>query len=336
MKRFSLSPRKRGSILILVAAALGAVLGASALAVDYGRLVLHRWKVQAAVDAAALGGAQELVCLPGQTGPDYAEAAQVAETLSSGNMAGEYTVSFPDSRTCRVEGGRDMSTFFASLVGISEVRISARASAGLSPAGSGTGIRPFAVEEPLAGFLFGEIYLLKLGPKGDEDDPGTEYAHNGNFHAVAIGGTGSNIYRDNIKYGSDVTLSVGDWLDTEPGNMSGPTDQGVDYILQQEIIEEGVDYILDQDVIAWEWYVNNPDALRESPRLITIPVIGDWSGVYGRSSVQVVAFANFFLEGVGGSGKDCEVYGRFVERVVPGSHGTATTDLGAYSVRLIE
>lgn len=341
MKALSISisrnpQKRRGSILILFAATLGVVIGASALAVDYGRLVMYRWKLQAAVDAGALGGAQDLVRVPGETGPDYEAALGVAQAVGSSNTPAEYTISFPYVQACRVTGVVTLKTFFASLVGIPSVTVSAEATARLLPVGAGKGIRPFGVEEPLAGFDYGETYLLKLGPRDEDGDPETGYAHHGNFHAVAIGGTGANIYRNNIKFGSDAVVNVGDWIDSEPGNMSGPTDQGVDYILQQEIIEEGVDYIMDQDHIAWEWYVNNPAALRESPRLITIPVIGDWSGVYGRSLVEVVGFANFFLEGVGGSGQDCQVYGRFVEKVVPDAAGGGTVDYGAYAVRLVE
>lgn len=337
MRKSPFFRKRSGNVLVVFATGLVVLLGLAALSVDYANFVVRRWKVQAAVDAAALGGAYELLDLVGAEVTDYTPAENVANVLAASNIGASYSVSFPSSKTCQVVGSLTSNTYFAAVLGIRQVTVSARALASISPVSGGTGIRPFGVEEPIDSFVFGETYLLKLGPQDENDDgSGDGYAHHGNFHAVAIGGTGSNVYRDNVKYGSDEVVRVGDWLPTEPGNMTGPTDQGVDYILQQEIIEEGVDYIMNQDQISWEWYRDHPEALEGSPRVITIPVIGDWAGVYGRSDVQVVGFANFFLEGTEGTGVDCRVTGRFIKSVVPGAYGGGNHGYGAYMVRLVQ
>lgn len=333
--KFKPGHKRRGGIIPLFAVALGVLMVTLSLTVDYGHLVVCRWKLQTAVDAGALAGGRELVSPAGTF--QYTDAERTALEIAAHNIQAGYSVNFPSDKSCVMNGELSVPLLLGSFFGYDHVTVSARASAELSGITASSGIRPFGMEDPTTPFIFGEAYLLKLGPHDDNDDgEGDGYTHHGNFHAVAIGGTGGSNYRNNIKYGSDERINVGDWIDTEPGNMAGPTDQGVDYILQQEIIEEGVEYIMDQDQIAWEWYAAHPAILEVSPRLVTVPVIGDWSGVYGRSEVQVVGFASFFLEGTEGKGKDCRVVGRFVESFVPGATGGGGAGYGAYTVRLIE
>jgi hypothetical protein len=50
--------------------------------------------------------------------------------------------------------------------------------------------------------------------------------------------------------------------------------------------------------------------------------------------VEITGFAAFFLDGVGGSGNDNYVLGRFVKMVVSGESGGGT-DYGAYAVKLL-
>src|SRR5690606_28824307 len=50
----------------------------------------------------------------------------------------------------------------------------------------------------------------------------------GNFGALRLNGSGGNVYRNNISGAScDVNIAIGQALDTEPGGMTGPTQQGV-------------------------------------------------------------------------------------------------------------
>ena len=102
-------------------------------------------------------------------------------------------------------------------------------------------------------------------------------------------------------------------VDPKPGNISGPTTQGVNYRIQKdpaatfETVQSG------------------------SPRIIVIPiVIGD---PQGRDTVEIAGFAAFFLEGVGGSGTENYVVGKFMREVLGGEIGVGT-DFGAYGARL--
>lgn len=100
--------------------------------------------------------------------------------------------------------------------------IDAAALAAVFPITGASGVRPLAVEK--FDFQFGTEYVLKQGAGG---------SYNGNFGAVALGGKGANNYRNNIKYGYGGLLRIGDWVSTEPGNMSGPTQESIDYLMNQ-------------------------------------------------------------------------------------------------------
>lgn len=329
--------RSRGAVLVWVAGSLVVLLGAGALSLDYGRLVLSRWRLQAAADAGSLGGAWELGNAMVDQGIREGAAVQVATSIASENRnEGSYSVTFPDTKTCHVLGQENVSMTFARILGFESSTVQAEASARLSAASSVKGLRPLGIQEPESGFVFGEQYLLKIGPHDPTNPDETGYQHFGNFHALAFGGNGANNFREKLKYGYDAIVTENMMVATEPGNMSGPTEDGIDYIIALEIIKEGVDYILDQDGhISWDWYVTHLDELYESPRLITLPVVAEWD-VHGRKQVRVIGFANFFLEGVEGTGKDSRVIGRFVEQVIPDSAGGGSGSFGGYSVKLIQ
>jgi hypothetical protein len=68
----------------------------------------------------------------------------------------------------------------------------------------------------------------------------------------------------------------------------------------------------------------------DCPRVMIVPMVRPVSS----GEVEITGFAAFFLEGVGGSGNDNYVLGRFVKMVVSGESGGGT-DYGAYAVKLL-
>lgn len=100
--------------------------------------------------------------------------------------------------------------------------------------------------------------------------------------------------------------------------MSGPTSTGVNYRVAQD---PSSTYLTVQP---------------GSERLVVIPVI-DSLDVKGRKGVTIVGFAVFFLEGVGGSGKNNYVTGRFMKMAVVGdvNKDPNASSYGAYSAVLI-
>lgn len=127
-------------------------------------------------------------------------------------------------------------------------------------------------------FIVGTKYTLKVG--------GGSGSH-GNYHALAVGGQGGANYLDKLKYGYDGELRIGDMVTTEPGNMSGPTNNGINYRISGHEDE------------TYTTYAPN------SPRVVTVPIIAYLP--HGRDNVPIVGFSKFFLEEVGGHGQNCYV-----------------------------
>ena len=200
---------------------------------------------------------------------------------------------------------RNVPLYFAKVLGLASSQVTATATAEVKTYTGGTnGIVPFGIVKQ--NFVFGQTYNLKLGG-GD--------GYNGNFQALALGGSGASTYTDNIKYGYKGTFKIGDWILTETGNMSGPTAAGVSYRI-------GLDPASTFDNVA-----------SNSSRLIIVPVLESLL-VDGRSDVLVVGFAAFFLEGSGGGGNNSYVYGKFREKVTPGESSNGVPYYGLSVVTL--
>jgi len=156
-------------------------------------------------------------------------------------------------------------------------------------------------------FEYGVPYELKVaGGTG-------EY---GNFQALALGvidhsecghaddvtnDPGGDDYRENIVGNDDIHVHLLDIIDTEPGNMTGPTKQGINERLTPPLmtLEE------------WE-AAGRPD----TKQVCIVPIVELIEEITGRSRVQVVSFATFFLESTL-EGNDT-VRGRFIEWTAPG------------------
>lgn len=295
---------RKGAVVVLMAAAVVGLTGMAALAVDAGMLYLNRYQLANAADAAALAGAQEL---PGRPEQAVSTASSIAAANSKPGPTPDNVqpVLSKNNTAITVTINRNVPLFFARVLGLNSSMVSATATAEVKTYTGGTnGIVPFGIVKQ--NFVFGQTYQLKLGG-GD--------GYNGNFQALALGGSGASTYTNNIKYGYKGTFKIGDWIFTETGNMSGPTASGVSYRI-------GLDPAST---------FNNVSA--NSSRIIIVPVL-DSLLVSGRSDVLVVGFAAFFLEGSGGGGNNSYVYGKFREMVVPGESNNAATYYGLSVVTL--
>jgi hypothetical protein len=118
------------------------------------------------------------------------------------------------------------------------------------------------------------------------------------------GSTGATDYRNNIDTCNTTVLKKGDWLTPEPGNMVGPTSQGVG------------DLVAKDPGAYWDTSCNNGQGCVKgsafpngsSPRIGRVPLYdptiygqGQQSGKSG-PQLQVVNFLGFFIEQVDGGG----------------------------------
>lgn len=172
---------------------------------------------------------------------------------------------------------------------------------------------------------------LELTLKADNDSKPTP----GQYHAIDLPPlnrgtpiTGADEYRRNIMDCNVASVWPGDHLQLEPGNMTGPTAQGM-----RELIAKDPDAYWDPITQS----VQDSD-FEVSPRIVLIPVHDPRIPIEsGRNYVQVVKIVAFFMERM--TGND-EVKGRFLkvrnpgEPCVAGSGGSGATSF-TYSLSLI-
>jgi hypothetical protein len=153
----------------------------------------------------------------------------------------------------------------------------------------------------------------------------------GNFGALRIDGSGANVYRNAIKYGAETYVCARDapgcasyHLNTEPGNMVGPTRQGVDYLIDNTPAGCSAfeDAVIGGDVrpACNPW---SSSYTADGTRIIVVPVVdGLWQGG-GVNTVVVLRFALVFLEGYQGrcTGNDCQITARLIKTslYIPGA-----------------
>jgi hypothetical protein len=118
--------------------------------------------------------------------------------------------------------------------------------------------------------------------------------------------TGANWYRQWIAECEPYLVGIGDRLQIEPGNMVGPTDQGIDELIA-----------LDPNA-QWDSTTNTVtgSAYGKSPRIALVPLFDPTLAPgSGRDWVTVMQVAAFFIEDTGPGG---EVTGRFLDYAAPG------------------
>jgi Flp pilus assembly protein TadG len=295
---------ERGSILVIVAAAMVAIFGLAALGTDIGVIFVERQRLSAAADAAALSGAQ---LLPGDVDGAVATAREVLAKNGIDPTRAEVTVA-EDRRHLTVNLSRTVSMTFARVIGMTQVEVPGSATVEVANLSGYSGAAPLGV--PRADWQIGEQVYLKVDPDEGSISPG-------NYQALALGKNGASAYEQNLMYGYDGWIRIGDWLDTEPGNMAGPTARAVRYRISQD-----------------------PDSTyltvkRNSPRLIVVPILEDFN-VNGKGQVHVVGFGLFFLENAYDSGKNKgQVVGRFLRFYTEGEGSLSAPDFGAYTTKLI-
>lgn len=295
---------QRGSITLVVLLLITFLIGITAMVVDIGLILVEQQKLSDALDSAALAGAQDLT-----NSPEQAESKAIEYATLNG-VSNPMVIIDDHNKEITVSGQKEVPYHFAKVLGFNSKTISASSKAKVKPLSGGTGFVPLGIVEQE--FQYGEIYRLKLG-SGDSEG--------GNFGALALGGQGSADYLKSMKYGYGGNLSIGMTVPTEPGNMSGPTEDGLEY----RINADAGNYLCG----------NYQTVSRDCNRVVYLPIIGD-SALSGRDDVTIVGFAAFYLEDVSGSGNESIIEGRFMETVFPGDWGDSWDNYyGLSAVKLV-
>ncbi len=206
---------RRGAILILVAVALVAVVGLLVLVIDHGDIQHRKRMAQAAADAGARAGANEVF----RNRPaGEIEPAVLKETARNGFTHGvdatvtvtypTTSVNSPGSNHVRVQVERIVSTNFASIFGIASSTIRAQAVAGVGSANTAC----LTITEPIAAnALYVKSGFLTAVDCGI-------FVNSSNANAIAIPARGAI---------TAPSVAVVGGPTSQPGGLNGPYASGV-------------------------------------------------------------------------------------------------------------
>ncbi len=273
----------KGIAAIFVGIALVAIVGILAYVIDTGSIYAARRSIQVAADAAALAGAQELPENPNvaiQVALDYVEM----QGLSTNSTDVSIEKTYVSNDTIKVTvSDTDKKTFFAGIFGINNVNVGATATAMIGSPSEITGVVPWAVLQGT--YTPGVEYNLKYG----SPDLGP-----GNFGAVSIDGRGASTYRHCIEYGSTTPLHIGSIIETEPGNMTGPTSQGTSARIYDHPNNQFDTFNQLTEHVGIVYKLVDPDS-----QYIIVPIVDHFPN--GRKEITVVGFLKFVITYLNGS-----------------------------------
>jgi hypothetical protein len=247
--------REHGYVAVSVALTIVLLCAFAALAVDVGVLFAARTAAQRAADAGALAGAFTFVSQPQAPQPDRAREHALATALANGVL--ENTLTAPEvnvqvdvaNRRVIVDVQHRRGTFFARAFGRALADIAVRGVAEAAPTSTGAGcVKPWFVPNTIysalppcdacaAGEVFigadGQVTQFALNLTGAQFTikPGNPAAalNPGQFYAIRMpDSAGGADYRTNIATCSPQSVYCGEIYGVEPGNMIGPTLQGVE------------------------------------------------------------------------------------------------------------
>ncbi|WP_010647764.1 pilus assembly protein TadG-related protein [Oceanobacillus massiliensis] len=300
--RRMLGKNEDGNAIILVALAMGAMLAMIGLVIDGGNLFVSQSHLQKTANAAALSGAQEIVnsqAAVDEVVNEILDSHHELESLSQASIEG--------NNKLHIELTKDIPLFFASLFGVESIPITVNAKAGLVPIGEAKGAVPLGIHESVQ-LVYGQTYELKV-------DAGDSVS--GNFGVLALDGPGAKAYRETLTYGFDENLNVGDIINTQTGNIAGPTRDGINYRIANCPNPNG-DY-----------------EQRDCERIMLVIVYKPHETKNNKmNSVEVTGFAYFYVTQQMGQ-NDASVKGIFIKRTGPGMNGEGNPlDRGAYAIKL--
>ncbi|CEG28320.1 pilus assembly protein TadG-related protein [Bacillus sp. B-jedd] len=296
-----------GNVLVIVAVFMIALFGFTAMVVDAGGLFLEKSKLQKALDAAVLAGAQDLIS-------SETKAKQTAMLIADKN---NFKLTTSDLKTGPdyIQATKTISKglTFAKILGInsSEVKAFSKAIVGGSLISS-KGVVPVGVLSKE--YKANGKYIMHFQP-GNPDNA----AKSGNFGFLDLTEEKGNNLKNEIINGAELKVS---------DDMHSWTQTG----LQWGNVKAGFEARISADKNAGRTYCENASTADDScKRVIIVPMVEDFDGASGTSEVKIVGFAMFWIESV----DKHAITGQFIKEISIGEFGTGK-DFGIYKVSLIE
>ena len=318
-----------GSVSMIAALFMAVLIGIAGFTLDKGVYYSEGSKLQNSLDSAVLAASMELPASSVHSS-NWTLAENKAISYVSLNKF-EITrddlepIYQNDNPLNQVIGIRATKTVtinynFIKVLGINSGTVTRTSSAGLSPVGGVKGVVPLCISASglssaiASGVIEGLIIKCSTDSALIGIDPHTA---SGWFGAVRIDGSGASQFSTLLANGYSGILTVGQVLDMESGNMSGPTMDG--FTTRVSRCTEGC---------------TADSYLPDCPRLVYVPVIDVLPG----KQVKIVAFAAFFLESCGGSGNNSYIKATYMEGISMSSSaaGKSGQDFGLYVNKLLD
>lgn len=348
---------EKGASMIMVAIAMVVILGFAVVTIDLSLLQMARIQLQNAADAAALAGALALAT-SAHLDSAMAEAIRVAglnvaiQDVQRPVIIDDADITIGHGLYIRVTTHRTIDTddpvilYFSRVLGDSLGEVTATATAEYSWVCGTDCLRPFCppdrwddadsnglwdpgefYDPEITGYRtpddIGAQVILRLNDPGDSPRMGWFYA----VRFGPVGGdtiyTGANWYQQWIEGCEPFVVEIGDQLQMEPGNMEGPTNDGLESLINQ-----------DPDAY-WDNGVVKNSRFPISPRIIKTcafdPTLGVHNCAPGVDCVTVSKIMVLFVEQCDGA----EVVGRFMTTATQGTTDPNCPGRFLYKVALV-
>lgn len=294
---------ERGSSLVLVGLAFMGLVLMTGLVLDAGVLYMEKRNLQKTANAAALSGAQELT-----TDEESVQKIvnDIVEYHEEKNSLEKTNIQLNDRLDVYMT--KNVALTFSSLFGKDSTEVKVRAAAHLANMGKASGAAPLGIDDSVSLEYYKE-YKLKVDQTESEQ---------GYFGILALGGPGAATYEDNLRYGYQDSLKLGDVIDTQTGNIAGKTRQVI-----QEKMKDNCNYTPGGSID------------RDCKRVLLIPVYKPYNHESGKQlkQVQVTGFAYFYITDPM-SNKDKSITGMFIKRAGKGVYDEDAPNKGAFAIRL--
>jgi hypothetical protein len=336
LRSISTSRRRdqRGVLIIWLALFLLLLLGFIALGMDVAKAIATKTQLQNAADAAALAGAAAINPQTGLIIED--QAINQAVNVGGQNKAFEdvptAVVIDPNDITfsgdtmitvwARRENDHKMVTAFAQTLGLPKIPVRAHAAAKVIRASKVCNLIPLGARTDTT-FVPGcsNVYVLK-GPQdsGSGNWGFVDFPKCDQGPCADMNPNGANTLRCLIANGYQCCDTIGQNINSEPGNKSGP-------FLQAMVDRFNTDTDQRQNICYSDYHGNGA-------RVVNVPIVTPFGN--GRSPVTILGFAAFFLRNIPSTGVNSTITGEFLYRADLGSGGGGPRGAGIYFVSLVQ
>jgi hypothetical protein len=293
---------------------LTVMVGAAALVTDMGSYYYNYFRLQSAIDAAVLSGAEALPCNGSQASSKANSIAQ-ADGVKSGELSGQPVLSGTSScasgtgpNTIKMTVTRTVPFYFGRAVGVTQGTVNVSATAIVGQAGSVNNPFSFGLQTCLPGSTNHACPYALGTPLGTIVTVSTS---GGGGWTMAPGNWGAVLVTGTVTVGSSISAQPGKGVDnTLFSILSADYSSGV-----SNYPSDTVNSITPGD-----------------PRVIVVPLV-DWTGCNGACGLTVLGFADLWISAV--DTKNQTISAQFVSSSVDGQITTGTTeDVGSVVVRL--